>query len=400
MIAKIGDCIVSPLGYGTRENYEAVKAGKSMLTTYSGWHDVPQPFTASLMDWDQVHSHFLSIANGLASGAQCTRFEQLCLLAITGALATAGIDIASPRVLLVFSSTKGNVELLDSRSPRCPGQSVLLGVTARKIARLLGNPNTPITVSNACISGLCAQIVAMRALRSGRYDCAVVTGADVQSRFIVSGFQSFHALSPVACKPFDRDRCGLNLGEAAATIIYKRTAQAHGLWTAARGAIRNDANHISGPSRTGEGSYRALRAVLQGQDLSKIAMVNCHGTSTLYNDEMESIAIDRAGLIGVPVNTLKGYYGHTMGAAGVLEAVLSMHSIDDHTVLATRGFEHLGVSHPVKVSNENRYTAKQEFVKLLSGFGGCNAAILYKKIAGETSQQHNNTKEGETSCTG
>ena len=89
-----------------------------------------------------------------------------------------------------------------------------------------------------------------------------------------------------------------------------------------------------------------------------------------------------------------------MGAAGVLEAVLSMHSIDDHTVLATRGFEHLGVSHPVKVSNENRYTAKQEFVKLLSGFGGCNAAILYKKIADETSQQHNNTKEGETSCTG
>ncbi len=395
MIANIADYIVSPLGYGSQANYEAVKAGCTMLRRYDQWNDVPEPFTASLMDWAEVESRFHDLAVAWHDASDYTRFEQLCLLSIAGALAQTGIDVASPRVLLVFSTTKGNVELLDSRSKHYGSDRVLLGVTASKIARFLGNRNVPIVVSNACISGLCAQITAMRALESGRYDYAVVTGADVQSRFIISGFQSFKALSPVQCKPFDRDRQGLNLGEGAATIIYKRaTSDDGGRWAAARGAIRNDANHISGPSRTGEGSYRALRSVLAGDDTGRIALVNCHGTATLYNDEMESIAIERAGLIDVPVNTLKGYYGHTMGAAGVLEAILSMHSLDDHTLLATRGFEHLGVSRPVNVSNQNRATAGSSFVKLLSGFGGCNAAILYKKLPASPGQDFSTVMKG------
>ena len=94
---------------------------------------------------------------------------------------------------------------------------------------------------------------------------------------------------------------------------------------------------------------------------------------------MESAAIDRAGLIDVPVNSLKGYYGHTMGAAGVLESILSMKAVDDGTVLGTRGYEELGVSHPVKVSASHSTTRKQAFLKLLSGFGGCNAAMLFRR---------------------
>ena len=136
------------------------------------------------------------------------------------------------------------------------------------------------------------------------------------------------------------------------------------------------------------GSYRALKAVLIRQAgkvscddsvlTEELAFINVHGTSTLYNDEMEATAIHRMGLSVLPVNTLKGYYGHTMGAAGILEAVLSMRAIDDHTVLATRGFDKMGVSHAVNISNRNRSTNKHAFVKLLSGFGGSNAAMLYK----------------------
>ena len=148
---------------------------------------------------------------------------------------------------------------------------------------------------------------------------------------------------------------------------------------ACRGAIRNDANHISGPSRVGEGSYRALCYAIGAIDPDKIAFINTHGTATLYNDEMESVAIERAGLATVPVNGLKGYYGHTMGAAGILETILSMYAIDEHNILATKGFETLGVTHPLLLSNQNQTTDKRMFIKLLSGFGGCNAALLFAK---------------------
>ena len=242
------------------------------------------------------------------------------------------------------------------------------------------NPNPPIVVSNACISGVCAQIEAMRNLECGCFDYVVTVGCDVQSAFIVSGFQSFKALSPEPCKPFDANRCGLNLGDAAATIIYTRKNTVDpNEWVACRGAIRNDANHISGPSRTGEGSFRALKVALGDVDPNEIAFINAHGTATMYNDEMESVAIERAGLSQVPVNGLKGYYGHTMGAAGILETILSMYAIDEHNILATRGYETLGVTHPLVVSNQNQSTDKRMFIKLLSGFGGCNAALLFAK---------------------
>ena len=221
--------------------------------------------------------------------------------------------------------------------------------------------------------------MAARCLQCGDYDYAVVAGCDVLSPFIISGFQSFKAVSSQLCRPFDMSRDGLNLGEAAATVVYSRHRSSRGGWVACRGAIRNDANHISGPSRTGEGCYRALSAVVDGMDSSGLAFVNVHGTATVYNDEMESIALQRAGLLQVPVTGLKGYFGHTLGAAGVLETIMSMLAVDDHIVPGTLGFASLGVSAYVQVSCENRITDKKAFVKMLSGFGGCNAAMLFKK---------------------
>ena len=111
----------------------------------------------------------------------------------------------------------------------------------------------------------------------------------------------------------------------------------------------------------------------------EIAFINAHGTATPYNDEMEAVAIERAGLAQVPVNGLKGYYGHTMGAAGILETILSMQAIDDYNILATKGFYTIGVTHPLLLSNQNQPTEKRAFIKLLSGFGGCNAALLMAK---------------------
>ena len=376
MIVSLAHNIISPLGMTTAENYAAVKEGRSMLKRYDGLWRLPEPFVASLMDRAKVEEAFAPLAND----AKYTFFEKMIILSASRAINEAKIDATSDRVLFILSTTKGNVFLLDKNETGFPQERVLLGYAAKQMTDFFHNPNTPVVVSNACISGVCAQIEAMRNLESGVFDYVVTVGCDVQSAFIVSGFQSFKALSVEPCKPFDANRTGLNLGEAAATIVYARKDKAdENEWVACRGAIRNDANHISGPSRTGEGSYRALKVALGDTQPEQIAFINAHGTATLYNDEMESFAIERAGLSQVPVNGLKGYYGHTMGAAGILETILSMQAVDDNNILATRGYETMGVTHPLVLSNQNQPTEKRAFIKLLSGFGGCNAALLMSK---------------------
>ena len=374
VIQCIADNVVSPLGRTSMENYVNVKAGCSGLARYEEMGMICSPFMLSRMDRYLMDE--LCIGLDIPED-KYTFFEKMLLSSSIQAIRKSGIDPSSDRVLFIISTTKGNVSLLDRDVNGFPQERVLLGKSASIVSRYFGNPNTPVVVCNACISGVCAQIEAMRALRSGRYDYAVVIGADEQSPFIISGFLSFKALTDTPCRPFDKDRTGLNLGECAATVVLKAVDGATGGWILDGGAIRNDANHISGPSRTGEGSYLALMEVLNGCGREGLAFLNVHGTATAYNDEMESIAIYRAGLIDVPVTGLKGYYGHTMGAAGIMESILSMYAVEDGTVLATRGYSEQGVTYPVNVSSLNRPAAGNRFIKLLSGFGGCNAALSY-----------------------
>lgn len=374
-IRKISDSIISPLGDSVEDNYDAVSNGLSSLKIHEDERGVTTPFVASLFGDSYISDTFkvLSPSEGY------TDYEKLSILSIKKALEKTDIEDSMRDTIFIMSSTKGNVSMLGDE---VYSNDVLLGESAIKISRYFGNSNSPLTVSNACISGACAQIVAARLLRAGIYKNAVVTGCDCQSKFIISGFQSLKALSPDMCKPFDKNRNGLNLGEAAATIIYTR--EEGGMpdtnsWYFRRGSIKNDANHITGPSRTGEGSYRALKEVVADMKMDDIAFINLHGTATLYNDEMESIALNRAGLASIPVNCLKGYYGHTLGAAGVLESIISMKAVDNNTILGTKGYETCGTSVELNISSENRSTERHSFIKLLSGFGGCNAAILFAK---------------------
>ncbi|MCR5313170.1 MAG: 3-oxoacyl-ACP synthase [Bacteroidaceae bacterium] len=362
MIGVVATNITSPLGMSSAENYQAVKRGMSKLRRYEGYMGVPEPFFASLFTTEQI--------GGMAVEG-FTRFESMVLHSVRDALSYTSLDVGSERVVFILASTKGNVG-----EDGCEGDE--LGVLSQKIADELGINTMPIVVCNACISGLSAQVLALRLLESEQYDYAIVCGADCQSRFIVSGFQSLKALSDVQCRPFDDERLGLNLGEAASTIIFSRFAGSHD-WKLKRGAVRNDAFHISGPHPKGEGCYRALSSVLDGYDINQLASIGVHGTATMYNDQMESKAIERAGLSQVPLSALKGYFGHTMGAAGVLESVIMMMSLDDELILPSRGFSEIGVSGKVTISGEVITTDKKAFVKILSGFGGCNGAILFDK---------------------
>ncbi len=380
-VVKVSDSIISPLGFSVEENFDSLLRGGSALRKYNRLWGLPFEFMASIFDEEELNNYFIeNIDITKLPHSNCTKFEKIALLSAFKAISSANIDPKSHRILFILSSTKGNIELL-STSNFDPNR-VLLGNTAQMIARYFGNTNKPIVVSNACISGLCAQIEAMRFLKSGSYDFCVVIGADVLSPFIVSGFNSLKALSTEPCKPFSINRNGLNLGEAAATIIYSTVDDGKNNWEIVCGATRNDANHISGPSRTGDGSLSALNYVLQysGCKIADIAFANVHGTATPYNDEMESIALERAGLSDLPINSLKGFYGHTLGAAGVLEVILSMCSLDKGKILPTHGFDSLGVSGNINVISTLQETNKHSFLKLLSGFGGCNSSAIFTKL--------------------
>ena len=364
MVKIIADNILSPLGETTRDNLLAVRDGRSRLQAHRLWQ-IPEPFVASLFD----------------QGQERPTYEMLVLSSILRSLEGCTL---SGRVVLVLSSTKGQTIGPDAHP---------FGESARRIERLIRpflpkvESLTSLTVSNACVSGLSALIVARRLLEMGAYDYAIVAGCDVQSRFIVAGFQSFMAMSPEPCRPFDEDRCGLNLGEAAATIIFKRCSDDEdvpGHWVALPGFMRNDAYHISTPSRTAEGSYLALTAAL-GHVASPLC-ISAHGTATLYNDEMEASAIHRASMGEVPVTALKGYFGHTMGAAGILESILTMHALQEGWIPATLGFNALGTSRPIHVVNRHQPLSPQQkqhpsFIKMMSGFGGCNTAMGFEYLS-------------------
>ena len=362
MINVLATNITSPLGFTTEQNYQAVLSGSSALKRYEGLWGPAEPFAASLFSEEQRTA--LTIEG-------YTFFEALAIRSIREALTHTHLDLASERIVLILSTTKGNIEALGE-------ERYYPSKAAQRIAEAIGLTTKPIVVCNACVSGLSAQLLANHLLSANVYDYAIAVGAEVQSKFIVSGFQSLKAVSEEPCRPFDIERNGLNPGEAAATIVFARNADGE-RWCLMDGATCNDAYHNVSPSPQGEGLTNAINAVLAGQDKSRLATVCVHGTATLYNDQMESKAIERANLSDVPLSALKGYYGHTMGAAGVLETILTMRATDDGIILPSKGFTEPGVSGKVSISSELKKTDKRAFLKLMSGFGGCNVAAMYEK---------------------
>lgn len=359
-----GSNIVSPLGNTAAINYAQVRAGVSGITKQ------PEGFPgAAIPQMDH--------------GTAYTKFEQLCINSIEDALQQTNISLKDKRTAFILSTTKGNIALLE-QGQTADLQPLQLFPTAQKIAAHFGGVSTPLVVSNACISGLLAILIGQRLIRSGQFDHAVVCGADLLTKFVLSGFQSFQAVSDEPCRPFDAARKGITLGEGAATVILTKdkTSLKGTVIRLGEGSSRNDANHISGPSRTGAELASAITTALQNSGLKAedIGFVSAHGTATLYNDEMEAKAFHLSGLQKVPVNSLKGYYGHTLGAAGLIEAVIGMYSLLDGTVIPTLGFETSGVSVPLELSGVLKHQSAQHFIKTTSGFGGCNAAMVFSKV--------------------
>ena len=288
----ISDSIINSLGFSTDEVFQKIKNGESGSKSVANYTlSEPTTMLSGINKDDFIH---ISNKKGLSSDFEkFTFFEQLMILSIFSALEKTDIDVTSNKVLFVFSTTKGNISLLDTSQPQLFDQDrVHIWKSVELITQYFKNPNQSLIISNACISGTQSILVAKNVLAASNYEYVIVCGADTISPFIVSGFQSFKALSSEICKPFDRKRDGLNIGEGVGTIILSKNCP-EGVSIVA-GAVTNDANHISGPSRTGEGLFRAISKSVQHIDTSEISFINAHGTATPYNDEMEAIAFDRA----------------------------------------------------------------------------------------------------------
>ncbi|HET7000748.1 MAG TPA: beta-ketoacyl-[acyl-carrier-protein] synthase family protein [Puia sp.] len=362
----IADNIYSPLGRDTRANIEALKQGRSGIQLHSG-NLSTDPFYASLF----------GTADRIEDESK-TFFEQIVYASAHDAMQKAGINPSDSKTGFILSTTKGNISLIENvQSEKYDEKKIALHASASLVARELGFDSEPLVVSHACISGLLAMITGMRLIQSGLYDTLVITGADLITTFIYSGFLSFQAISRNPCKPFDATRDGISLGEAAATVVLSANKQP-GAILLGGGSVSNDANHISGPSRTGEELWLAIRRSLEqsGMDAKDIDFISAHGTATRYNDEMEAKAIHLASMEKIPVNSLKGYYGHTLGAAGILESIVTIQSMKENIIFPTLGYSTPGTEMPVNVVSEIRKSNLRRTLKTASGFGGCNAALI------------------------
>ncbi len=308
-----------------------------------------------------------------------TRFESLLIEQLDVVIHQSGLDVSGEDVRLVISSTKGNVDML-AAAGNYPPEQAFLDVSARSVAEHFGFAHAPLVVSNACISGLSALVVARNMLFSGQCRHIFVAGCDVLSEFITEGFASFKSISPNPCRPYDAERDGLTLGEACGAMLLttdEALATLPRIYLAG-GTVTNDANHISGPSRTGDGLYYAIDSAMKqaGVTPCDIAFINTHGTATRYNDEMESKAVAWAGLDATPLNSVKGYVGHTLGASGIVETIMCAEELRQGHIVGTKGFLSSDVPCRISVSAEGRAVEGRCCVKTASGFGGCNAAVV------------------------
>ena len=366
---------ITPLGFDVDSNFEAMMNGVSGIELHENPSLMNQSFYAAIINSIKLDKAFAKIE----SNPQFSKLEKMMILALQPLITKQKVTKKSAFIL---STTKGNITALSDSENTI--EAAHLSMLAKKIALYFGFSTEPIVISNACVSGILAIAVAKRMIQAGIYDDAFVVAGDEVSEFVLSGFNSFQAMSESPCKPYDKNRNGVTLGEATAAVYISSDENKVTTGTIkilGDGSI-NDANHISGPSRTGEGLYRSIASALKEANVSagQIDYLSAHGTATLYNDEMEAIAFNRLNLQNVPVNSYKGFFGHTLGASGLLETVIATSFANRNQLIASKGYSENGVSQQINIINKNIEKEITFFLKTASGFGGCNTAVIFEKI--------------------
>lgn len=292
---------------------------------------------------------------------------------------------------LLTATTKGGIDTLERRRRGAGGDAAdaVLPRLLAALARRFGIDGPVVNVSAACASSTLAVARGAAAIALGTADAVLVCGADLVTEFVFSGFSALRALSPGPCRPFDRDRAGLTLGEGAAAVLLmdadraRREGRPH-LGTVAGWGAANDANHVTAPARDGCGLVQAARAALDraGLGAGAVAAVSAHGTGTVHNDGMELVAFRTLfGGRPVPIHSIKGAVGHTLGAAGAIEVAVGLKTLASRTAPPTAGLEHPAPGADGWVSREAAAIAGDYLLSTNSGFGGVNGAVVLARGA-------------------
>ena len=296
---------------------------------------------------------------------------------------------APPDTALISATTKAGIDCLERSLHDVSAEQAdtLLSSLPEYLSIRLGLNGLAVNVSAACASGTIALARGALLIASGRADAVLICAADLVSEFVFSGFSSLGALSPTSCAPFDRNRCGLSLGEGAAAVMLMSPGRARRENRFCRGrligwGVAADAAHLTAPTRDAAGLLSAVHQALSVAGLTPddISAVSAHGTGTVYNDMMEITAFDRLfGSRPIPVHSVKGAIGHTLGAAGVIEAGVGVLTLNSGIVPPTVGFRDPEQGAAGRVSAGCRPLEGDVLLTVNSGFGGINAALLIQK---------------------
>ncbi len=363
---------VTSLGEGADSLWQQLTDGKSAI--------------APVKRFDSSHyiSHYAACVDGLTAAAGESLMVPL-LDQVAGKLGPLPTDCR-----LLVATTKGEIDLLEARCRAgIPvGATDLPTVFLDRVARRFGLSPSVLNINAACASSTIALARGAAMIAAGQVSAVLVYAADIVSEFVFSGFSALQALSPESCRPFDRSRSGLNLGEAGAALLLLDEEQAYReeatiLARIAGWGAANDAHHVTAPARDGCGLILACQQALARAEIEpeQVCAINAHGTGTVYNDAMELTAFGALfdGKIP-PFHGLKGSIGHCLGAAGAVEVAIAARALQEQFLPPTVGCLEPEAAAAGQVGEKVQKISGDYLLCCNSGFGGINGALMLQRI--------------------
>jgi len=358
---------VTPLGGTLAATWRGLLAGRTAIA----------PVTR--FDCSRYHAQIAAQIPDLAARGE----ESLCFALLESLL--ANFTTVPDDAALLLATTKGPIDLLEcqQRAGHVLDHRVLPEAILRELEQRFSLAASGVNINAACASSTIALARAGAMIATGRAECVLVVCLDLVSEFVLSGFSALQGLSSRPSRPFDRQRDGLSLGEGAAALLLMSAERAQREARPVLGrllgwGVANDANHITAPARDGSGLIAAVHRALQTARLpaQQVAAISAHGTGTVYNDAMELTAFRTLfGEKPLPLNSIKGAIGHTLGAAGGIEAVLALEALRQQQLPPTIGLE-LPEETLQRLSATPQDISGEIMLSTNSGFGGINAALL------------------------
>ncbi len=365
--------IVTSLGEGLETLWQGLQAGQSGIAPLSRF------------DCKNYLSSYAACIDGLTVPSNGSLLDE-----ILERVATQIGAVPNDSRLLV-ASTKGEIDCLTTagRERTVLPESVLFEPMLGKVARRFGLADGGCNINAACASSTIAVSRAAGLIAAGQADSVLVYAADLVSEFVLSGFSALQALSDKPCRPFDRNRNGLTLGEAGVALLlmseeYAKRCGEQPLAYVAGWGVANDAHHVTAPARDGCGLILACRQALQKAEITaeRIAAINAHGTGTVYNDSMELTAFSTV-FPGKrpPLHGVKGSLGHCLGAAGGVEIAIACKSLQQQLIPGTVGCQQPEADGQGCLSCEPQQMAGNYLLCSNSGFGGINGVIILQGVS-------------------